>query len=113
MIGSFLKQGDIVVYESTVYPGVTRDICIPILENKSKLKLNHDFFVEYNSERINPGDKSHRVNDITKVVSGSDAYSLKAISLVYKSIIDAGIHKASSIEVAESCKRLLKIHKEI
>mgnify|MGYP001168276294 FL=1 len=104
MIGSFLKQGDIVVYESTVYPGVTRDICIPILENKSKLKLNHDFFVGYSPERINPGDKSHRVNDITKVVSGSDAYSLKAISLVYKSIIDAGIHKASSIEVAEAAK---------
>ena len=104
MIGSFLKQGDIVVYESTVYPGVTRDICIPILENKSKLKLNHDFFVGYSPERINPGDKSHRVNDITKVVSGSDAYSLKAISLVYKSIIDAGIHKASSTEVAEAAK---------
>lgn len=104
MLADIIKQGDIIVFESTVYPGVTREICIPIIENISKLSLNKDFFVGYSPERINPGDKRHRVVDIVKVVSGSNDYSLRIISKIYGSIISAGIHETSSIEVAEAAK---------
>ena len=104
MLADIIKQGDIIVFESTVYPGVTREICIPIIENLSKLSLNKDFFVGYSPERINPGDKKHRVVDIVKVVSGSNDYSLRIISKIYGSIISAGIHETSSIEVAEAAK---------
>ena len=104
LLGNIIKSKDIVVFESTVYPGVTREICVPIIERISKLKLNKDFFVGYSPERINPGDKKHTVRDIMKVVSGSNNTSLKEISNVYDSIITAGIHQASSIEVAEAAK---------
>ena len=104
MLGKIIKKEDIVVFESTVYPSVTNDICVPIIEQTSRLKLNDNFFVGYSPERINPGDKLHTISDITKVVSGSNSFALGAISNVYKSIIKAGVFLASSIEVAEAAK---------
>jgi len=104
IIGRNLTKGSIVVYESTVYPGVTEDICIPILEKESGLKCGVDFKVGYSPERINPGDKVNRVENITKIVSGIDEESLDIIADVYKIAITANIHKASSIKVAEAAK---------
>jgi UDP-N-acetyl-D-galactosamine dehydrogenase len=103
-VGQALKQGDIVVYESTVYPGVTEDICVPILERMSGLKFGVDFTVGYSPERINPGDKEHTFTKILKVVSGSDARTLDIVADVYASVVTAGVHKASSIKVAEAAK---------
>jgi UDP-N-acetyl-D-galactosamine dehydrogenase len=103
-VGKTLKKGDIVVYESTVYPGCTEEDCIPILEQESGLKFMTDFKVGYSPERINPGDKEHTLSKIIKVVSGCDAESLDTIASVYKVVIDAGVHKASSIKVAEAAK---------
>lgn len=103
-IGRNLTKGSIVVYESTVYPGVTEDICIPILEKKSGLKCGVDFKVGYSPERINPGDKVHTLEKIIKIVSGMDSESLEEISKVYELVIKAGVHKASSIKVAEAAK---------
>jgi len=103
-IGHVLKKGDYVVYESTVYPGCTQEDCIPILEELSGLKVGIDFKVGYSPERINPGDKEHTLSKIVKVVSGCDAESLETISEVYQFVVDAGIHKASSIKVAEAAK---------
>ncbi len=104
MIAKLLSKGDIVVYESTVYPGVTEEICVPLLEKNSKLIFNKDFFVGYSPERINPGDKEHRLKDIIKVTSGSNEYAADLIDQVYNSIIVAGTFKASSIKVAEAAK---------
>ena len=104
IIGRNLTKGSIVVYESTVYPGVTEDICVPILERESGLKCGVDFKVGYSPERINPGDKVHRLENIVKVVSGMDEESLEEISNVYEIVIKAGVHKASSIKVAEAAK---------
>ncbi|MBT3558469.1 MAG: nucleotide sugar dehydrogenase [Rhodospirillales bacterium] len=104
MIGSYLKKGDIVVYESTVYPGATEEECVPILESVSSLKLGEDFSVGYSPERINPGDKEHRFETITKVVSGSDERTLKIVADVYGSVITAGIHQAPTIRTAEAAK---------
>ena len=103
-IGSILKKGDVVVYESTVYPGATEEDCIPILEELSQLELNKDFFVGYSPERINPGDKTHRLPNIMKVTSGSNKESAEFIDQIYNSIILAGTHKAESIKVAEAAK---------
>ncbi len=103
-VGRNLTKGSIVVYESTVYPGVTEDICIPILERESGLKCGIDFKVGYSPERINPGDKVNRLETITKIVSGIDEESLNEIAMVYELIIEAGVHKASSIKVAEAAK---------
>ncbi len=103
-IGRNLTKGSIVVYESTVYPGVTEDICIPILEKESGLKCGVDFKVGYSPERINPGDKVHTLENIIKVVSGMDDESLEEIASVYELVIEAGVHKASSIKVAEAAK---------
>lgn len=103
-IGSVLKKGDVVVYESTVYPGATEEDCIPILEELSQLELNKDFFVGYSPERINPGDKTHRLPNIMKVTSGSNKESAEFIDQIYNSIILAGTHKAESIKVAEAAK---------
>lgn len=103
-IGSILKKGDVVVYESTVYPGATEEDCIPILEELSQLELNKDFFVGYSPERINPGDKMHRLPNIMKVTSGSNKESAEFIDQIYNSIILAGTHKAESIKVAEAAK---------
>jgi UDP-N-acetyl-D-glucosamine/UDP-N-acetyl-D-galactosamine dehydrogenase len=103
-IGKFLKRGDIVVYESTVYPGTVEEECIPVLEQNSKLKAGHDFTLGYSPERINPGDKEHRFESITKVVSAQDARTLAVVADVYGSVVKAGIHRAPSIKVAEAAK---------
>ena len=103
-IGQNLKKGAIVVYESTVYPGVTEDICVPLLEAESGLKCGDDFKVGYSPERINPGDKIHTVDKITKVVSGMDAETLDQVADVYGLVVSAGVHRASSIKVAEAAK---------
>ena len=103
-VGTALKKGDIVVYESTVYPGVTEDICVPILERVSGLKCGPDFTVGYSPERINPGDKEHTFTKIKKVVSGQDAATLEIVADVYSSVVTAGVYKAASIKVAEAAK---------
>ncbi|WP_409228220.1 nucleotide sugar dehydrogenase [Gudongella sp. SC589] len=104
IVGRNLTKGSIVVYESTVYPGVTEDICIPILEEESGLKCGVDFKIGYSPERINPGDKVHRLENIIKIVSGMDEESLDEIAKVYELVIEVGVHKAGSIKVAEAAK---------
>lgn len=103
-IGKVLKKGDIVIYESTVYPGATEEDCVPVLEQVSGLKFNVDFFAGYSPERINPGDKEHRVTTIKKVTSGSTPEVAELVDSLYRQIITAGTHKASSIKVAEAAK---------
>lgn len=103
-VGKALKKGDIVVYESTVYPGVTEDECVPVLERVSGLTCGADFTVGYSPERINPGDKLHTFTKITKVVSGQDAATLEVVAQVYESVVTAGVHRASSIKAAEAAK---------
>lgn len=112
-VGKALKKGDYVVFESTVYPGCTEDDCIPILEQESGLKLNIDFKVGFSPERINPGDKEHTLTKILKIVSGSDEESAQVIEDVYASIIIAGIHKASSIKVAEAAKIIENTQRDV
>lgn len=103
-VGSVLKKNDIVIYESTVYPGCTEEVCVPILEKVSGLKFNVDFFAGYSPERINPGDKQHRVADIRKVTSGSTPEIAEKVDQLYKKVIRAGTYKASSLKVAEAAK---------
>lgn len=103
-VGAILKKGDIVVYESTVYPGATEDVCVPILEAQSGLKAGIDFTVGYSPERINPGDREHRFTTITKVVSGQTPETLEIVAAVYGSVVTAGIHKAPTIKAAEAAK---------
>jgi len=103
-VGQHMRKGAIVIYESTVYPGATEEICVPILEKTSGLQWKKDFHVGYSPERINPGDKEHTLTKIIKVVSGDDAETLEAVSRLYESIITAGVHRASSIKVAEAAK---------
>ena len=103
-LGSVLKRGDVVVYESTVYPGCTEEVCVPILERASGLKFNQDFHCGYSPERINPGDQAHRLTHILKVTSGSTPEAADFVDALYGSIITAGTHKASSIKVAEAAK---------
>jgi len=103
-VATVLHKNNIVIYESTVYPGATEEVCVPLLETGSGLRLNRDFFVGYSPERINPGDKQHRVTNILKVTSGSTPEAAEFIDGLYKSIIKAGTHKASSIRVAEAAK---------
>lgn len=103
-VGGVLKKGDIVIYESTVYPGCTEEVCVPILEEISGLKFNADFFCGYSPERINPGDKLHRLTTIKKVTSGSTPEIAEKVDQLYKMIVTAGTHKASSIKVAEAAK---------
>lgn len=104
MIGRYLKQGDVVVYESTVYPGVTEEVCGPVLERVSGLKQYEDFKLGYSPERINPGDKVHTIDKIVKVVSGQDAETLERVAQVYEAVVKAGVHRAPSIKVAEAAK---------
>jgi len=104
VVGEALKNGDVVIYESTVYPGATEEDCVPVLEASSGLKFNEDFFCGYSPERINPGDKEHKVTSIVKVTSGSNDETADYIDSLYKTIIDAGTHKAHSIRVAEAAK---------
>ena len=113
LIGKIIKSGSIVIYESTVYPGVTNDICTPILEDESNLAFNKDFYTGYSPERIVPGDKVNTIEKIVKVVSGSNAKTLEIISNIYSSIIDAGIHKAPSIKVAEAAKVTENIQRDV
>lgn len=113
LVGKYLKKGDIVIYESTVYPGVTEDECVPILEKVSGLKYKVDFGVGYSPERINPGDKLHRLETIQKIVSGSDEKVLNVIADLYNSIIDAGIFKCSSIRTAEAAKVIENIQRDV
>lgn len=112
-LGQNLLPGSIVVYESTVYPGVTEDICIPILEKESGLKCGIDFKVGYSPERINPGDKVHRLETIVKVVSGMDEESLDTIAKVYELVVDAGVHRATTIKVAEAAKVIENSQRDI
>ncbi|MBT7544455.1 MAG: Vi polysaccharide biosynthesis UDP-N-acetylglucosamine C-6 dehydrogenase TviB [Kordiimonadaceae bacterium] len=104
LVGSVLRRGGLVVYESTVYPGATEEFCVPILEQKSGLKFNKDFYVGYSPERINPGDKEHRLTTIKKITSGSTEKIAESVDSLYRAIISAGTHKASSIKVAEAAK---------
>ena len=113
LIGEIIKSGSIVIYESTVYPGVTDDICTPILEDESNLIFNKDFYTGYSPERIVPGDKINTIEKIVKVVSGSNAKTLEIISNIYSSIIDAGIHEAPSIKVAEAAKVTENIQRDV
>ena len=113
ILGKNLTKGSIVVYESTVYPGVTEEICIPILEKESGLKCGEDFNVGYSPERINPGDKVHRLETIVKIVSGMDKESLDVISKVYGIVVDAGVYKAESIKVAEAAKVIENSQRDI
>lgn len=112
-IGKHLKKGDIVVYESTVYPGVTEEICVPVLEKESGLVAGVDFKVGYSPERINPGDKVHTVTKVLKIVSGIDEESLEEIANVYGIIVEAGIYKAESIKVAEAAKVIENTQRDI
>jgi UDP-N-acetyl-D-galactosamine dehydrogenase len=112
-IGKVLKQGDIVIYESTVYPGATEEDCVPVLERVSGLTFNQDFFCGYSPERINPGDKEHRVTTILKVTSGSTPEVAETVDQLYRSIIIAGTHKASSIKVAEAAKVIENTQRDV
>jgi UDP-N-acetyl-D-galactosamine dehydrogenase len=113
LVGSVIKKNSIVIYESTVYPGVTDEICAPILEEKSKLIFNEEFSTGYSPERIVPGDKTNTIEKIKKIVSASNEISLNIISFLYSSIIDAGIHQASSIKVAEAAKVTENIQRDV
>jgi len=113
LVGSHLRKGTVVVYESTVYPGATEEVCVPILEKTSGLKAGVDFKVGYSPERINPGDKSHTFKTITKVVSGQDEESLELIADMYGSVVDAGVYKARSIKIAEAAKVIENTQRDI
>ena len=113
VIGRNLSRGTIVVYESTVYPGATEEVCLPILERESGLKCGVDFKIGYSPERINPGDKVHRVENITKITSGMDKESAEIIAQVYEQIIKAGVHRATSIKVAEAAKVIENSQRDI
>lgn len=112
-VAGMLKKGDVVIYESTVYPGCTEEVCVPVLEKVSGLKFNHDFFAGYSPERINPGDKVHHLTNILKVTSGSTPAAADFINNLYLSIITAGTHKAPSIKVAEACKVIENSQRDI
>jgi len=112
-VGKVLKPGDIVIYESTVYPGCTEEDCVPVLEKFSGLSFNQDFFCGYSPERINPGDKEHRVTTIKKVTSGSTPEVADLVDALYRQIITAGTHKASSIQVAEAAKIIENTQRDV
>ena len=113
ILGRNLTKGSIVVFESTVYPGVTEDVCVPILEKESGLKCGVDFKIGYSPERINPGDKVHRLETITKIVSGMDEETLDQVAKVYELVVDAGVHRAESIKVAEAAKVIENSQRDI
>ena len=112
-VGSILKKGDIVIYESTVYPGATEEVCVPVLEQQSGLTFNKDFYCGYSPERINPGDKEHRVTTIKKVTAGSTPEIATEVDELYKEIVIAGTHKVSSIKVAEAAKVIENIQRDV
>ncbi len=113
ILGRNLTKGSVVVFESTVYPGVTEDVCVPILEKESGLTCGVDFKIGYSPERINPGDKVHRLNTITKIVSGMDEETLDTVAKVYEIVVDAGVHRAESIKVAEAAKVIENSQRDI
>lgn len=113
ILGRNLTKGSVVVFESTVYPGVTEDVCVPILEKESGLKCGVDFKIGYSPERINPGDKVHRLETITKIVSGMDEETLDVVAKVYELVVDAGVHRAESIKVAEAAKVIENSQRDI
>lgn len=113
ILGRNLTKGSIVVFESTVYPGVTEDVCVPILEKESGLKCGEDFKIGYSPERINPGDKVHRLETITKIVSGMDEETLDIVAKVYELVVEAGVHRAESIKVAEAAKVIENSQRDI
>jgi UDP-N-acetyl-D-galactosamine dehydrogenase len=113
LLGGVIKKGDVVIYESTVYPGCTEDDCIPIIERASGLRFNTDFFAGYSPERINPGDKQHRVTGIVKVTSGSTPEAAEYVDTLYRTIITAGTHRASSIKVAEAAKVIENTQRDV
>lgn len=113
ILGRNLTKGSVVVFESTVYPGVTEEVCVPILEQESGLKCGVDFKVGYSPERINPGDKAHRLSTITKIVSGMDAETLELVAKVYEIVVDAGVYRAESIKVAEAAKVIENSQRDI
>mgnify|MGYP000545340598 CR=1 FL=1 len=113
MIGKLLKQDDIVIYESTVYPGVTEEVCVPILEQESGLKFNQGFYCGYSPERINPGDKEHRITSIIKITSGSTVETANKVDKLYRTIITAGTYMASSIKVAEAAKVIENTQRDV
>ena len=113
ILGQNLQKGSVVVFESTVYPGVTEDICVPILEKESGLKCGVDFKIGYSPERINPGDKVHRLETITKIVSGMDEETLDTVAKVYELVVEAGVHRAESIKVAEAAKVIENSQRDI
>ncbi len=113
LVGSVLKKGNTVIYESTVYPGATEEICLPVLEKKSKLTFNKDFFIGYSPERMNPGDKIHSVSNIVKVTSGSNKRTTDFVDKLYKSIVKVGTYKSSSIKVAEAAKVIENTQRDI
>jgi UDP-N-acetyl-D-glucosamine/UDP-N-acetyl-D-galactosamine dehydrogenase len=112
-IGRVLKQGDVAIFESTVYPGATEEVCVPIMERESGLAFNQDFYVGYSPERINPGDKEHRVSSILKVTSGSTPEAADFVDALYRAVIAAGTHKASSIRVAEAAKVIENTQRDV
>lgn len=113
IFGRILKKGDVAIFESTVYPGATEEVCVPIMERESGLKFNQDFFVGYSPERINPGDKEHRVSSILKVTSGSTPEAADFIDALYRRVITAGTYKASSIRVAEAAKVIENTQRDV
>lgn len=113
ILGRNLTKGSVVVFESTVYPGVTEEVCVPILEKESGLVCGVDFKIGYSPERINPGDKVHRLNTITKIVSGMDAETLDTVAQIYEIVVDAGVHRAESIKVAEAAKVIENSQRDI
>jgi len=113
MLGSVVGKGDIIIYESTVYPGATEEVCVPLVEEKSGLKFNVDFYAGYSPERINPGDKEHKVTNIVKVTSGSTEEAASFVDMLYTSIITAGTHKADSIKVAEAAKVIENTQRDV
>jgi UDP-N-acetyl-D-glucosamine/UDP-N-acetyl-D-galactosamine dehydrogenase len=112
-VGNYLKAGDIVVYESTVYPGATEEMCIPVLERQSKLRCGQDFGVGYSPERINPGDPTHNLTNVIKVVSGCNVATLDMVAQVYESVVNAGVHRASSIKIAEAAKVIENTQRDV
>ena len=112
-VGRLLKPGDVAIYESTVYPGATEEVCVPILEQESGLRFNVDFFAGYSPERINPGDRDHRVTTILKVTSGSTPEAAEFVDALYRRIITAGTHRASSIRVAEAAKVIENTQRDV
>lgn len=113
IVAKYIRRNSLVIYESTVYPGATEEVCIPILEDISKLKIDKDFGVGYSPERINPGDKQHRITDIQKVTSGSSPKYASLVDNIYKSIISAGTHKAPSIKTAEAAKIIENVQRDV